>query len=193
MSKETVLEQPTTQVDDNLARGYIRTSLIEPNSAQPSHQGAMTLIGAEIDTTVLLYNQLCSNFYMANYYLNRTGDNPVIEIQPGITTYGNQLAVYGELWKLNFKLQDLWREFYRWLNDETVVRVYNNEPVIINTPSLSGYVVLHPSIQTEIETGNDEYGAYFEVNLGGFGNSDAVIGGHYIHTRRAIRPRMIRY
>ena len=193
MSKETVLEQPTTQVDDNLAMGYIRTGLIDPSPAQPSHQGAMALIGAEIDTTVLLYNQLCANFYMANFYQNRTGENPAIDIQPGGCMYGNQLAVYGELWKLNFRLQDLWREFYRWLNDETIVRVYNNEPVVINTPSLGGYVVLHPSIQTEIETGNDEYGAYFEVNLGGFENTDTVIGGHYIHTRRGIRPRMIRY
>ena len=193
MSKETVLEQPTTQVDDNLALGYIRTGLIEPSPAQPSHQGAMALIGAEIDTTVLLYNQLCANFYMSNFYQNRTGENPAIDIQPGIAMYGNQLAIYSELWKLNFKLQDLWREFYRWLNDETVVRVYNNEPIVINTPSLSGYVVLHPSIQTEIETGNDEYGAYFEVNLGGLENSNTVIGGHHVQTRRAVRSRMFRY
>lgn len=189
MAKAIENEVESVNTDTNLSQGYIMTSNVDAVDLLPSHQGALSLISAEIDSTIFAYHQLTANYCMSEFLRTGYSDAPTMHVVPGNYIGGNQLAMYSEIWKINFRLQDQWREYYRWLTDDCVIRVYNNEPVLLATCTGSGYVVLHPSIQSEIETGNDEYGAYYEVNVGGVPNSDALVGTHNMNRRYMSRAR----
>ena len=185
MTKQTVEPEVLNQI----SHGYIQTNAISDVDPGITHLGQLSLLGSEIDSTIYAYNQICANFYMTNYFRSNYGENPSINVPTGEYLHTNQLAVYSELWKLNFKLQDSFRAFYQHLDDSISVRVYNNEPIMINTPSRSGYVVIHPSVQPNLVTGTDEYGAYYEANLGGLEDPNAIIAGQYVQTRRLMGRR----
>ncbi len=181
MAKKEVIEP---DVMKQISYGYIQTNTSENTDVVTTNLGPLSLLGSEIDSVIYTYNQINANFYMANYFNSNYGENPTINIQVGSYVQLSHMAVYAELWKLNFKLQDAWRGFYQYLNSDVTVRVYNNDPILVSTPSRAGYVVIHPSVQPNLLTGEDEYGAYYEANVGGFKDTLAIINGQYLRTRR---------
>lgn len=169
-------------VTPRLSDGYVQTIQVTEPTDVMTNAGIYSTIGTEIDSTLFAYNQIMAGFYMNNYVTSNYGENPSINIPPSNHVHGTHLAVYGQLWKLSYKLTELHKEFYRYLNSTVTVRVYNNEPILLSTPSRSGYIVIHPSIQ-DLETGNDEYGIYYEANLGGVDNLCACINGAMLQAR----------
>lgn len=185
MAKQTV--EP--EVINQISYGYIQTNTVGDDELPTANLGQLALLGSAIDSCIFTYNQICANFYMANYFRSNYGENPTINVPTGHYIHTEELATYAELWKINLKLQDTFREFYKHLDDSITVRVYNEEPILINTPSRSGYIVIHPSIQLELERGSDEYGSYYEANIGGLEDPNAVVSGQYIQTRRLLGRR----
>lgn len=183
MAKKEVTEP---EVMNQINHGYIQTNTLANTDVVTANLGPLALLGSEIDSVIYAYNQINANFYMSNYFRSNYGENPTINIQVGDYAQSSHMAVYAELWKLNFKLQDAWCGFYQYLNNDVTVRVYNNEPILVNTPSRAGYVVIHPNVQPNLVTGEDEYGAYYEANVGGLEDTNAIIAGQYLQTRRLM-------
>lgn len=188
MTKQTVTATEP-EVINQIGFGYIQTNTNVDKSVPTANLGQLALLGTAIDSCIFTYNQICANFYMSNYFRSNYGENPTITIPSGQYIHANDMATYGELWKINLKLQDTFREFYQYLDDSITVRVYNEEPIIINTPSRCGYVVVHPSIQSDLKRGSDEYGAYFEANVGGLDDPNVLVSGQYLQTRRLVGRR----
>lgn len=188
MAKSTTAPAVTVtepEVYEQIQFGYVQTSnIVEGAELNAANLGTLSLIGTAIDSATYTYNQLCASFYMNNYFQSNYGENPSINIRQADYLNNQHLATYSELWKINFKLMDLYRSFYAALDDSITVRVYNHEPIVVTTPSNSAYIVIHPSIQTDIAQGVDEYGAYYEAKLGGLENPSAVVGGQYLGLRR---------
>lgn len=169
-------------VTPRLDNGYVQTIQVSELTDLSANAGIHSTIGAEIDSTLFAYNQIMAGFYMNSYVNSNYGENPTIHIPANNNIHTEHLATYGQLWKLSHKLTELHKEFYRYLNSTITVRVYNNEPILLTTPSRGGYIVIHPSIQ-DLETGNDEYGIYYEANIGGVDNICACINGTMLQCR----------
>lgn len=163
----------------NLHYGYLSTKKDIETNTPISNVAAYTTIATEIDYQLFLYNQVMTNFYMANFYRGYQGDNAVLDVNQSRNINIDHLQAYSMAWKINARMNELHKEFYKHLTDDTVVRVYNGEPIILTTPSRRGYVIIHPTVQ-ELVTGTDENGDYYEANLGGNTEGYAVINGHSI-------------
>lgn len=183
-------KQELPQVEERLQWGYIQTTNIVDETADNKLKiGILGTVGTEIDSALYLYNQTTASFYMNNYYRTNYGENAMINIPVNTRISDDHMAVYSQLWKLNEQLRHLYSEYYRCLDSSTTIRVYNNEPIIISTPSRAGYSVIHPSLQ-DLEIGNDEYGNYYEANLGGAEDCYACINGMAVAGRRLIGRRL---
>lgn len=175
-------------VSAQLSRGYIQTENFTHNKFDPTSLVNLASVGAEIDQAVSIYTQVYGNYVLSHHHSNPYGDTPGLSVRPG-NMYSDQLMVMGQLWSLNIKLQDLWRLYYTALDATVTVRVYNNQPIVFATPSNSAYVVIHPSIQTDIVQGVDDIGPYYEAKVGGLENANGVIGSaHFSYYAGRYEP-----
>lgn len=161
---------------NNIPRsGFI--SLMKPRNqwVDINNNSEVLRLGCEIDKTIFNITQTYAT--MMNGYMRDMFDgNNQITVAPGRIYGSMELQCQQVIWSQNIKLLGLWQMFYNLLNDSAVFRVYTNEPIIIPTPTGSGYIVIHPSIQQNIKQGVDEVGPYYEVNLGGLNNHQGVVG-----------------
>lgn len=181
-------QQPEWKEESHIHHGYIQNNLVNPPEVPPNMLGFCALIGKEIDSALYKYNQITAAYYNQHFSRSNGFDmSQSLYVHPGHNYGMEQLSCMAELWKINFDLLQMWNAFYEELDDSVTIRVYNNEPIMITTPSNCGYIVIHPCIQEQISFGTDEYGEFYEANLGGMETTCGVIGGHYLHTRRVIR------
>lgn len=175
----------------DLLQGFVVTNSAQDRAvaeeAGIANAVEVSRLSAAVDTAIYQYTLMAGNMYMASFFDNNYGEKPMLNVRPTSYLHTDTLATYANMWKMNFELMSLWQQLYALANDTCVIRVYNNEPIIVSTPSGAGYFIIHPSVQPNLVVGTDEYGAFYEAKVGGLtdvnGRQCRLVGSNYVSHR----------